>query len=629
MISKQSIFNCFVILALLAGLGACQPPATATPIPDTPSPVQTDTPSPTPSAPIPPPADCRQTILEPTELIHAVHMGGNWGTNIESENTLPTEYFEYLRNLNVNWVGISVALHYDDSMDSTVERDYSVDFVPTFTDEFLREMIRAFHHHGICVYLTLAFETYLAELADHPIARWQLGGHTPIFDDGRILPEFWPWAIDHPDHERFVAEFWETYTEQVVHFGQLAEEEGVALYSLGTETEGLFRTRPSDEWPNDFSKELRTMVAAVREVYSGPLTYDLGFWVFTEPENRGGLGSYYLWEDLDLDVIGLSAYPPLADCPPITAFSVESLEKRWEKFFQDHLIPLQETNPDRPIFFTEFGYSDSLGSVVEASADSFTEKILSDRDGSGFDDGEEMQANIHQALFNVMDRYPGVVNGMFQWDMMMANDVQWASFDANIRDIPIRGRLAEDVVRIYYGAAPRSITPTPLPVPSDTPPLKFGETCEIYDDQFSIEWWIVWPWESEVDTNSSEISYLGENAIKASLQPNGGFAVIVGPQIELSPFNWLSFYINGGEEANQQIGIVLGFHEGWMTPPLNVTDYIEGGVLEPEQWHLVMVPISDLSPNGGAIDQLNFVGMDGKAVPTFYIDEIRFVSAGP
>ena len=57
-----------------------------------------------------------------------------------------------------------------------------------------------------------------------------------------------------------MAEFWETYTQQAVYFARLAEEEGVRLYSLGTETARLFRTRPGGSFPNDFGQELRTMV---------------------------------------------------------------------------------------------------------------------------------------------------------------------------------------------------------------------------------------------------------------------------------------------------------------------------------------------------------------------------------
>ena len=65
--------------------------------------------------------------------MRAIHIAGNWGTNrrtVEAwnadsdEDLIPLDYIEYLQGLHVNWVGVSVALHYADSMDSTVERAY-------------------------------------------------------------------------------------------------------------------------------------------------------------------------------------------------------------------------------------------------------------------------------------------------------------------------------------------------------------------------------------------------------------------------------------------------------------------------------------------------------------------------
>ena len=137
------------------------------------------------------------------------------------------------------------------------------------------------------MYLTLAFEAFEAERAARPVERWQLGD--PGGDDGvpccdtGILPENWPWRPDHPDHRRFVAEFWETYTQQAVHVAGIAEEEGVRLYSLGTETDRLFRTRSWDYFTNDFREELTSMVNEVSAVYSGLLTYDMHYQVLRNP----------------------------------------------------------------------------------------------------------------------------------------------------------------------------------------------------------------------------------------------------------------------------------------------------------------------------------------------------------
>ena len=150
---------------------------------------------------------------DPLDLpLRAIHAAGNWATNrdvVEDWNAggrrellVPADHVEYLRSLHVNWVGLSVALHYDDSLDSTVERVYSAVDVPTFTDDVLRQIIRELRAAGFGVYLTLAFE---AEESARPVRRWQLGdsGHSdtgvpPNDPDvfGRIRPAraSIPWA---------------------------------------------------------------------------------------------------------------------------------------------------------------------------------------------------------------------------------------------------------------------------------------------------------------------------------------------------------------------------------------------------------------------------------------------------
>ncbi|MCY3681877.1 MAG: hypothetical protein OXH16_10790 [Gemmatimonadetes bacterium] len=397
--------------------------------------------------------------------LRALHVGGNWGTNTEVvaewEATgrvgtlIPPDYIEWLKSLQVNWVGLSVALHYDDSMDSTVERVYSSDVrIPTFSDEALRQLIREFRSHGMNVYLTLAFEAFEAEEAARPVYRWQMGNpYAPRWwPDYLILPENWPWSIDHPDHERFVAEFWETYTQQAVHFARIAQEEGVQMYSLGTETDYLFRTRSGNRWPNHFGKELKSMVERVRSVYDGLLTYDMHIDVFRWPHDFGP-GSDHLWEDLDLDIIGFSAWFPLTDLRPSTVLSVETFQASYSQIFQNLLVPLTNRNPGRPILFTEYGVIDVVESSQSPGDSSIAEGrrfVFTDLNGNGLDDGRETQANIYQALINTMAQYPEIVNGVFYWNNWMASDEHWAEYWAGRRNYDIRGKLAEEVVRAAY-----------------------------------------------------------------------------------------------------------------------------------------------------------------------------------
>ena len=240
--------------------------------------------------------------------LRSIHASGNWGTNElivarwEADRTRPLvhrDYIERLKRLHVNLIGLSVELTYQDSMDSTVERAED-----SFADDVLRQFIREFRAHNIQVYLTLALNDQEAAESERPAPRWQLGDHRACCG---ALPEYWPWDPEHPDHRRFVAEFWETYTRQAVHLARIAQAEGVRLYSLGTETDRLFRTRSGGGYfINDFGQELRSMVDRVRAVYGGMLTYDMHYDVLENPGFYGP-GLEHLWNDLDLDVVGVSA----------------------------------------------------------------------------------------------------------------------------------------------------------------------------------------------------------------------------------------------------------------------------------------------------------------------------------
>lgn len=413
--------------------------------------------------------------------LRAIHISGNWGTNHEavddwregrSEVLVPEYYLAWLKHLHVNWVGISVALTYDDSMDSTVERNR--EHVPvedgdaSFSDRALRQMIREFRSHGIDVYLTLAFEAYGAENAARPVYRWQLGD--PGGDDGGpccnsgILPEFWPWRLEHPDHARFVAEFWETYTQEAVHVAMLAEEEGVRMYSLGTETDRLFRTRAGGYFVNDFGAELHSMVDRVRAVYSGLLTYDMHYSGLLDPDFFGP-GLDRLWNDLDLDVVGISAWFPLTDAPPTTVLSVGQAQAKYEQIFGEHLMPLAARNPGRPIMFLEYGAMDLVGTPSEpADGAGFPPFVFADANGNGLDDGRETQGNLYQGLLHAMNRHPGIVNGVFWWDNWITSEELWTGYWVGHRAFAVRDKPSEDTLRAAYAR-----------MASNRPPVALGQ----------------------------------------------------------------------------------------------------------------------------------------------------------
>ena len=151
-----------------------------------------------------------------------------------SDPLVPLDSIEHLKSVNVNWVGLSVSLMYESTTDSTVKPLHTHEKFPnattTYTDDELRQIIRELKGHGFEVYMTLTLGD--AEVLGHSIPPV---GSPEVPRYLNIQPKDWPWSPDHPDHEHFVAEFLGSYSDQAVHYARIAQEEGVGMYSLGTE----------------------------------------------------------------------------------------------------------------------------------------------------------------------------------------------------------------------------------------------------------------------------------------------------------------------------------------------------------------------------------------------------------
>ena len=153
---------------------------------------------------------------------------------------------------------------------------------------------------------------------------------------------------------------------------------------------------------------------------------------------------------LALTLVGISAWFPLADSLPSTVRSVESLQATYENIFRDYLVPLAEETPGRPIVLLEYGAKDRVEAGGTPNLPGFPPFVFTDENGNGVDDGRETQANIYRAMFNVMDSYPGVVNGAFLWDNWLTSAELWAGYWANHRAYAVRDKPAEEIVRSAY-----------------------------------------------------------------------------------------------------------------------------------------------------------------------------------
>jgi hypothetical protein len=130
------------------------------------------------------------------------------------------------------------------------------------------------------------------------------------------------------------AAWFAAYTAFIVHYAELAEEADADWLVVGTELKG---TERSDRW--------RDVFAAVREVYSGKLTY---------ASNWDSFSAVTWWDEVD--VIGVDAYFPLTSTfEPDPA----ALRGAWERL-HGQLDTFAEAE-GRPVVLTEVGYQDRDG----------------------------------------------------------------------------------------------------------------------------------------------------------------------------------------------------------------------------------------------------------------------------
>ncbi|MFN9476492.1 hypothetical protein [Acidovorax sp.] len=357
---------------------------------------------------------------------------------------VPDHYFNGLRKINAQWIGISVAMFVDSVSDPAVRLRYrpvggKANEIATWDDADLRAFVARAHALGFKTYLTLAFEQPDGDMqgsavpgdprcrrADAPIPRFVMG--KPFVEAGETMmqcldpADFW-WAPDHPQHVAKRAVFWNTYTDIAVKYARLSQEMGVELYSIGTETDWLFRARPTATLPVHFGTELNRMMAGVRSAYSGRVTYDQEIKVLMQPAGfRGGEWAPMLAGDLGFDVIGISAYPNTLEKMPIPTrvMSVAELEQAyWQPVFDNTLIPLRTRYPNLPIVFTEYGLVNDIG--VPVNQQNNVGRPLTGRDSTGISDGMRQQANLYQAFFNVNERNNRLVAGGFVWADYMLN----------------------------------------------------------------------------------------------------------------------------------------------------------------------------------------------------------------
>jgi hypothetical protein len=218
---------------------------------------------------------------------------GTWG-GPRAEQSL-----DALAELQPNWIAVTFA-----ALQATAQStEIPFESEPVVTDEEVRWAIRAAHDRGVKVCLKP-----VVNCAD---GTW------------RAFIGFFDWDVPgEPQWNQWFA----SYTRFLLHYAAIAEEEGCELFCVGCE---MVRTDVREgEW--------RELIARVRDVFTGPLTYNCD--KYQE--------DHVTWWDA-LDVISSSGYYPSG---------------QWEQQL-DRIAPVV-ARFGKPFFFMETGCPSRVGSAA-------------------------------------------------------------------------------------------------------------------------------------------------------------------------------------------------------------------------------------------------------------------------
>lgn len=174
----------------------------------------------------------------------------------------------------------------------------------------------------------------------------------------------WPGAISMQSEEDW-ANWFAQYTEFILYYASFAQAHQIQILCIGTELEGT--SKREEDW--------RLLIAKIRAVYSGEITYAANFTEYEHIE---------FWDALDY--IGIQAYFPLSEK---SNPNLKTLVKGWNKKIEE--IEKVQRVFQKPVLFTEIGYCNTIDASVEPWVwpNERKEEALS----------EEMQALCYQAFF--------------------------------------------------------------------------------------------------------------------------------------------------------------------------------------------------------------------------------------
>ncbi len=148
----------------------------------------------------------------------------------------------------------------------------------------------------------------------------------------------------------------------------------------------------------------------------------------------------------------------------------------------------------------------------------------------------------------------------------------------------------------------------------------------IYGDSLASGW-ADWSWESTRFFTNTNPVHSGTRSISVALKPWTGFALYHNGALTPGSDDLLSFWIHGGTTNGRTLRVYLHDSSGTDIPYVMLNDYVDGGSVAANEWREVRIPFDVLLAGRSGWTRLTI--QEGAEVepPTFYLDDIRVVSA--
>ncbi len=255
---------------------------------------------------------------------------------------------------------------------------------------------------------------------------------------------------------------------------------------------------------------------------------------------------------------------------------------------------------NKPVIVTEIGYMSQDGNLQHPWNWLYEDGVV--------DQGE--QADGYLAALEVLFPQPWLY-GLYFWDYG-TDPFEGGPCDQHYTP---HDKLAEDVLREWYGGAPR---PTPVPAP-----LQPAQTMDVYTDSL-VSGWTDLPAEFPVNWRSTLPVFQGNYALSATL-PDQGFLSLKHSAFDMTPYYGLEFYImKTALTENLKISIID--ENSLEHRQLPLCRFVTNP-LEPYTWWHVFISLDDLDVSGKRIQEITFTNKTHHNTPV-WLDELRFISLG-